>query len=168
MCLRTALIAVALSIPATLAGQTEKPQIIRDVRVFDGEHVQEHRSVLIAGGKIARVGDAGLKAPAGAEVINGKGRTLLPGLIDAHVHLPDNAEDAMRQALACGVTTQLDMFSAGDRLKKIKALEAEDRTGLAAVRTAGTGVTVAGGHPTEMGGPAIPHCRGLRLHQDHS
>ena len=134
----------------------DAPVLIRDVRLFDGERVAEHRSVLLAGAEIRRVGDQHMEAPPGAVVIDGQGRTLLPGLIDAHVHLPDDPEDAMRQALLLGVTTQLDMFSAGDRLREIKALEAEDRAGLSDVRTAGTGVTAPGGHPTQMGGPPIP------------
>ncbi len=63
-------------------------QLIRDVRVFDGERVLEHRSVLIENGKIRRIGDAKLKV-ANAEVIEGAGRTLIPGLFDAHVHIPE-------------------------------------------------------------------------------
>lgn len=153
-------LAAFLSIPILGSSQTPSPQLIRDVRIFDGDRVQEHRSVLIADGKIARIGDAKMKVPPDTEVIEGKERTLLPGLIDAHVHLPDNTEGAMRQALTLGVTTQLDMFTAGERLKKIKSLEAEDRPALSDVRTAGTGVTVAGGHPTQMGGPPVPTISG--------
>jgi imidazolonepropionase-like amidohydrolase len=80
----------------------------------------------------------------------------LPGFIDAHVHVPDHAEQASRQALTLGVTVQLDMFTDAEKLKKIKKLESEDRADLADARTAGTGVTVPGGHPTQMGGPPIP------------
>ena len=52
-----------------------------------------------------------------------------------------------------GVTTVLDMFSAGERLKLLRRLAAADLDGLADVRTAGTGATAPGGHPTQMGGP---------------
>ena len=48
------------------------------------------------------------------------------------------------------------MFNSGDRLKLIKKLEAEDRVDLADMRTAGSGATVPGGHPTQMGGGPIP------------
>lgn len=130
-------------------------QLIHDVRVFDGERVQEHRSVLIEGGKIRQIGGPELTI-ATAGVIDGRGRTLLPGLIDAHVHLPNPIEKASHQALVLGVTTQLDMFNSGDRLKLIKKLEAEDRVDLADMRTAGSGATVPGGHPTQMGGGPIP------------
>src|SRR5438477_13130508 len=91
-----------------------------------------------------------------AQVIEGKGRTVLPGLIDAHVHMPDHAESAAHQALMLGVTTQFDMFSGGERLKNIKKLEAKERPDIADVRTAGSGATVPGGHPTQMGGPPSP------------
>jgi len=110
-------IAARCQAPATL-------QLIRDVRVFDGEHVFEHRSVLLEDGKISRIGGSELKVT-NAEVVDGRGRTLLPGLIDAHVHLPNPVEKASRQALVLGVTTQLDMFNGGYRLKLIKKFESE-------------------------------------------
>ena len=88
----------------------------------------------------------------GADPIDGRGLTLMPGLIDAHVHFSDQPEPAARQALRLGVTMQLDMFSAGERLERLKKLRFEDRADVAAVRTAGIGATVAGGHPTQMGG----------------
>lgn len=62
------------------------PILIRDVRVFDGlnHEVGDERSVLVEGRRIAAVG--GNPAPDGL-VIEGGGRVLMPGLIDAHVHL---------------------------------------------------------------------------------
>jgi imidazolonepropionase-like amidohydrolase len=144
-----------LSAIAALCQAPATPQLIHDVRVFDGEHVLEHRSVLVEDGKISRIGGAALKVT-NAEVVDGRGRTLLPGLIDAHVHLPNPVEKASRQALLLGVTTQLDMFNGGDRLKLIKKLESEDPPDIAGMLTAGTGATVPGGHPTEMGGGPIP------------
>ena len=57
--------------------------VIRDVRVFDGERVIPKASVHVRDGMIVSVGGT---APAGVESISGDGRTLLPGLIDAHTH----------------------------------------------------------------------------------
>lgn len=131
-------------------------QVVRDVRVFDGERVLEHRSVLVEKGKISRIGDSTMKVPKTAEVISGLNCTLLPGLIDSHVHITDQAEEDSRQALVMGVTTQLDMFSGGERLTRIKKVELEYRPDIADVRTAGVGATVPGGHPTQMGGPPLP------------
>jgi imidazolonepropionase-like amidohydrolase len=148
---------IALSMLAAIhqVSATSAVQVIRDVTIFDGERVLQHRSVAIEDGKISLVGGPAL-AVRDAEVTEGAGRTLFPGLIDAHVHIPDDAELASRQALVLGVTTQLDMFSGGERLARVKRLEAEDRPDLADVRTAGVGATVPGGHPTQMGGPAFP------------
>ncbi len=60
--------------------------LFRDVRVFDGksDRLSPPTSVLVQGNRIMRIGaDA---AAAGAQVIEGGGRTLMPGLIDAHWH----------------------------------------------------------------------------------
>ena len=134
----------------------ETPFVVRNVRVFDGETVAENRTVLVQDGVIDQVGSDDLAMPAGTEIIDGSGRTLLPGLVDAHVHLSDNAESDLRQAAALGVTTVFDMFSASDRFDRIKEIGAEDHSGLAAVRSSGVGASAPGGHPSIMGGPSFP------------
>ncbi|WP_339913332.1 amidohydrolase family protein [uncultured Brevundimonas sp.] len=65
--------------------------------------VEDARAVLIMGDRIIEVGAAGaLRAPQGVRVVDGNGRTLIPGLIDAHIHLNDEAE--LAGYLAHGVT----------------------------------------------------------------
>jgi len=65
--------------------------------------IEEARAVLVMGDRIAEVGAAGaLSAPDGVRVVDGAGRTLIPGLIDAHIHLNDEAE--LAAYLAHGVT----------------------------------------------------------------
>ncbi|ODT89387.1 amidohydrolase family protein [Phenylobacterium sp. SCN 70-31] len=65
--------------------------------------VEEARAVLVMGDRIVEVGAAGaLSAPEGVPVVDGAGRTLIPGLIDAHIHLGDEAE--LAAYLAHGVT----------------------------------------------------------------
>lgn len=140
---------------STQAQALNGPVLISDVRVFDGEHVLEHRSVLIENGRISRIGSAHLK-DSRAQVVDGRGRTLLPGLIDAHVHVSSDTVGSLHQALALGVTTVLDMFTSLDTLKKLKQIEADDPSNVADVRTAGIGATAPGGHPSEMGGPPFP------------
>jgi imidazolonepropionase-like amidohydrolase len=150
--LPTALLILALG-PAARA---QTAFVIRDVRLFDGDRVAEHRSVLVRGGTIAAVGGADLALPPNTRIIDGRGRTLLPGFIDAHVHLSDSTDADLRQALAFGVTTVLDMWNGDARLDRIRAIRTADPVDLADVRTAGIGATPPGGHPSQMGGPPFP------------
>jgi hypothetical protein len=81
------------------------PTLVNHVLMFDsvaGRYVAD-RSVLIADGKVAAVGAAGsIKAPAGATVIDGRGKTLLPGLWDSHQHVGDDWN--LLQNVATGMT----------------------------------------------------------------
>jgi imidazolonepropionase-like amidohydrolase len=62
--------------------------LLRPDRVFDGEEMHTGWTVLVHGEYIAGAGPAGIiKAPAGAIVLDLKGATLLPGLIEGHSHL---------------------------------------------------------------------------------
>jgi imidazolonepropionase-like amidohydrolase len=139
-----------------VVAQSTRSFAIQDVRVFDGEHRREHRTVLVKDGKISRIGNARMRLPANTEVIVGAGRTVLPGLIDAHVHVGDPVRSALGDALMFGVTTELDMFTSAERLRQMKMIETEDPSDVADVRSAGIGCTVPGGHPTQMGGPPFP------------
>lgn len=151
----TAMLVVALR-PEPARAQGAPPFVVRDVRLFDGERVTEHRTVVVRDGVIERVGGAEIAVPAGVQVIDGRGRTLMPGLIDAHVHLSDSVEADLRQSLALGVTTVLDMWNGGTRFERIKQVRAADAPDMADVRTAGTGATAPGGHPSQMGGGPFP------------
>jgi imidazolonepropionase-like amidohydrolase len=122
--------------------------VIRNVRVFDGERMWPVATVRIRNGLIDAIGtDA--TVPNGAQIVEGMGRTLLPGLIDAHVH---SWGDARKDALRFGVTTELDMFSDFHQLPAARAerqqMTATDRADL---WSAGTLATSPGGHGTEYG-----------------
>ena len=58
-------------------------------RVFDGrgDRVREDAAVLVDGGVIARIGAATEPCPEGARLVDVRGRTVIPGLIEAHAHL---------------------------------------------------------------------------------
>jgi len=119
---------------------------IRDVRVFDGDATIARANVIVRDGRIVAAGK-GVAIPAGLEVIDGKGRTLLPGLIDSHVHVFPGAQ---ADALRFGVTTELDMFNLSHEFSRWRA----QRESLGSVTdadtwSAGTGVTVRGGHPNQ-------------------
>lgn len=71
-----------------LAAQSERPVLIKAARLFDGkaERVLAPGAVLVAGGRIQVVGGQ-ITAPAEARVIDLGNATLLPGFMDAHVHM---------------------------------------------------------------------------------
>lgn len=76
----------------TVARAVEPPAsevLFRDVRVFDGKSaaLSARADVLVRGNTIAAVGPGAAAMNPGATIIEGGGRTLMPGLIDAHVHL---------------------------------------------------------------------------------
>ena len=83
--------------------------------VFDSEakKIVADRTVIVSGDRIAAVGDAKTPVPAGAQVIDAHGRTLVPGFWDMHVHLQDG--DGITQ-LAFGITTVRDLGNNPDDL----------------------------------------------------
>lgn len=96
-------------LPSTLKPDESKPiaVLFSNIRVISmvDENLpsQSAQDVLIIGDRITEVGAAGeIKAPEGVFVIDGEGYTLMPGLIDAHIHLNDELEFAAY--LAHGVT----------------------------------------------------------------
>lgn len=80
--------------------------LIDNVLLFDavaGRYVPD-RSVLVADGKVQAVGAAGsVKAPTGATVIDGRGKTLVPGLWDSHLHVGGDDWNLL-QNVATGIT----------------------------------------------------------------
>lgn len=114
------------------------PTTIINVRVFDGEKVLSEDSVTFDGDRITAVG---APAPEGSETVDGQGCTLLPGLIDAHVHTD---LDALRDALRFGVTTELEMFGGWTPAQRHEVAERDD---VADLRTSMLGVTAPDGHP---------------------
>ena len=67
--------------------QPDKYILLKPDRVFDGETMQSGWVVLVKNNKIEQAGAMMFKLPAGTEIIELKGMTLLPGLIEGHSHL---------------------------------------------------------------------------------
>jgi imidazolonepropionase-like amidohydrolase len=99
---------------------------------------------------IAAVGPE-VPADPNAEVIDGVGLTLLPGLIDAHVHAWGPVAKVLERNLLFGVTTALEMQCDGDGLAEVLAIRAADPPDAAQLLSSGFAVTVPGGHGTEYG-----------------
>lgn len=90
---------------------------VRGGRLFDGTGgpVLESAAVLVRGGRIAAAGPSSeIEVPACAEVVDATGGTILPGVIDNHVHLYRplrRGEDVLTPWLRAGVTTLVDVGS---------------------------------------------------------
>jgi imidazolonepropionase-like amidohydrolase len=83
-----AALALGSALPALAQPQAPQDTLFRNVRVLDvvNGRLGEPTSVLVRGNTIAAIG-AVPNPPAGVRTIDGKSRTLMPGLIDVHVHL---------------------------------------------------------------------------------
>lgn len=135
----------------TPAGEPTPPSdrfAVVGARVFDGERTWPRATVWVEEGRIRAIG-AELELPADLPRVDGAGHTLLPGLIDAHVHTWGAAR---QDALRFGVTTLLDQFTAPDSVVEAR----QDRLdGGAFVRadlfSAGFLATAAAGHGTQFG-----------------
>ena len=88
----TAIVAASMAFlaPLSVAEEQAKPQtLFKNVNVFDGKSdtLAEGMSVLVEGNLIKEVAKGDIETGDDAKVIDGGGRTLMPGLIDNHVHL---------------------------------------------------------------------------------
>ena len=150
-----------------------KSVTIRSVRVIDGTgQTTERATVIIRGSTIAAIGsDRDLSPPRGTSKIDGRGLTLLPGLIDCHVHLCLGAEPdvvdaitketsalillkssrAARQTLESGFTTVRDV---GSRDHSIFTLQEAIGRGIVLgprIVAAGLAICMVGGHARFIG-----------------
>jgi imidazolonepropionase-like amidohydrolase len=138
------------------------PIVVKDVTVFTGRDtiLLDHQDVLLRGDRIEWVRATGGELPSDAHVLDmtGKGVTVMPGFVDAHVHLtasgaalwaPVKAD--LRQnaatALDAGITTVYDLGGVSKQLEKAeKKIEAGKWNGPRILHTHSP-ITTPGGHP---------------------
>lgn len=149
------------------------PMALRASRLFDGHACVDQPTVLVDEGRIVAVEQGPVDPPAPFDVVDLGDATMLPGLIDTHVHLgfdasPDPvarmiADDdgtlllgmrlAARRSLAAGVTTVRDLGDRGYLALALRDWFSRAEVG-PEILASGPPVTVTGGHCHFMGGAA--------------
>jgi len=145
---------------------------IRVARIFDGRDLLPGADVVFVNDdRIVGVEPAGVDIPGDCEVLDRPAGTLLPGLIDDHVHLVADSrpaaldrlpefsdddltrtiEESLRIQLATGVTTVRDL---GDTRWAVLDWRTHPVAGLPTVVASGPSITSRGGHCSNMGGEA--------------
>lgn len=125
--------------PATPDTSEHHKIALTNVRVFDGQRLGDPSTVVIDGALIGSDAD-------GARTVDGRGGVLLPGLIDAHVHL--HGQQTFRQLAGHGVTTALDMATWPPSL--VDSLRGAD--GRTDIRSAGTPAVAPGSRHSHIPG----------------
>jgi imidazolonepropionase-like amidohydrolase/ABC-type multidrug transport system permease subunit len=146
-----------------------KTWLIQNARVFVGDgKVIESASILIKGGKIAEIYESNAPDPKTlkADVVEAAGKTVLPGLIDVHVHLGATGgfvddfskfdskkavERELQSYLFCGVTSVRSAGDAVDEMLKVRKLFGSGEKLGPELFLCGPLFTAEGGHGTEYG-----------------
>jgi imidazolonepropionase-like amidohydrolase len=132
---------------AGLAACNRQPAtLIADVNVFDGERVHEKVNFIFNERGIHYIGKRKPR-PGRYIVLDGRGKTILPPLINAHVHVAE--ADNLREALSVGVFALMDMFSTDERALSIRPYK--DSLLYARYFSSQVGATPPGGHGTQFG-----------------
>ncbi len=148
--------------------------LIRADRLFDGTGAPPVPDPVLAidDGRITAVFQG--QAPEGAEVLDYRGCTLMPGLIDAHVHLNlpgdgSTLEEVVREtdgvlaataafasarALAAGITTVRDVGAARRTVFDVRRAQSMGHGHGARILACGQPITITGGHTWYLGGEA--------------
>lgn len=138
----------------------------------DAAEIIENAALVVENETFVKIGSAKqISAPAGAEIVDLSGKTVLPGLIDSHIHCfldasPDptvsfnndstinlviKAIDNMRKTLEAGFTTVRDLGGKGDLSLQLRKAAAENRFPSPRILTAGRYITMTGGHGHKSG-----------------
>src|SRR5579864_2243916 len=162
------LVLLARFAAAQAPASSPHPIVLHAARMLDikAGRIVKPAEILVQGARIVEVGST-VKHPEGAELIDLGERTLMPGLIDAHVHLflHPGAEDlqtvqesvpertitatlAARDDLMAGFTTERDMGTegAGSADTAVRNAINEDRIPGPRLRISGNAINILGGH----------------------
>lgn len=134
--------------------------LLTDVRIFDGENTIDSGSVLVENGKIKQV-SSGPISWQGTSICK-PGHTLLPGLIDCHVHCDSANPTALPQSLRFGVTTVCDMHNEYPNIEKLRK-QIEEEGDCADLKTTSFAATVEMGWPMPV---IVAHSTNPNIHEE--
>lgn len=121
--------------------------LIKNVRIFDGETEIPEGNILVENGVIKKVSTTSLDAPdESTTIISKPGHTLIPGIIDGHVHSYTEGPITLIQSLKFGVTTVCDMHNELGNIPSLKK-SAEEDSDAADFKMASEAATIEGGWP---------------------
>src|SRR5690554_4383206 len=112
--LRRALLGAALALMWAAPSRAQDQIIIRNVTVIPmtGAEPAANQTVVILGDRIWTLGPStSFTAPAGARIVDGSGKFLIPGLFDMHVHTSKTRASALGLYIVHGITTVRDQGS---------------------------------------------------------
>ena len=143
----------------TLAFPAQTSLVIRDVTVIDmaGRKPRPGMTVIVEGNRITKIA-RGLKIPAGARVVDGTGKFLMPGLWDMHVHIfnntqragTDNHEIYFPLLIANGVTGVRDMWTDIEDQSQVRTWRTEMEAGRLAAPRIVPGSAIIDGVPVSL------------------
>ncbi|KAJ4361707.1 hypothetical protein N0V95_001600 [Ascochyta clinopodiicola] len=121
--------------------------LLRDVRVFTGDSTLEEGYILVSNGKIKSVGPTSSipQLEDSVKTYSKPKHTLLPGLIDCHIHADRADPEALPQSLRFGVTTVCEMQNELPNVLKLQKQTKQPDT--ASYKTAGQAATIENGWP---------------------
>jgi imidazolonepropionase-like amidohydrolase len=124
------LVATSLTVGcATIVAAQSKAIAITNVTLIDGTGARPRVvTVIVAGDRIAAIArSAGTGMPAGATIVDGRGKYLIPGMWDMHVHLGEYETGAkvLPHLLAYGITGVRDMASPVDDILRLRRESAD-------------------------------------------
>ncbi len=141
----TIILTLPFFVTASVVGQPTAT-LIKNVTLFDGENISKNIDILFKDGVIQEIAE-NISVQLGMIVINGTGKTIIPPMVNAHLHVAD--PENMREALQAGVFAVLDMFAEDDFANRLRKYN--DSIAYARFYSSNLGATAPGEHGTQFG-----------------
>src|SRR6266849_5251446 len=162
--MKKALLAMMCAAVGAASAEADQAVVLEGARLIDGtgKAPRENSVIVVQGDRIAAVGTVGkVKYPKGARVVDVRGRTIIPGLINAHGHVGlvaggknsadaytrENVQAQLAQYEQYGVTAVLTLGLNRDLVYEVRDEQRRGALGGASLFTAGRGIGVPDGAP---------------------